>query len=194
MAKKIKQLSSLTPNPKNPRTITPSKLQMLQRSLEAFGDLSGIVENETSNVLIGGHQRLEVAHVLGASEIVIERTYEPPTKVGTTAEGYVILNGERHAYRRVRFTPEQESAANIAANQGAGRFDIPLLAEMMRDLRSVDFDLDLTMFGPDEREGLFAKTFGEEEIQEEPEQKKQKMTMCPSCGHEFSPGDTTQWS
>lgn len=178
-------MAALTPNPKNPRKITPSKLEALRKSLEHFGDLSGIIFNEMSGQLICGHQRTEIAHVLGASEAVIERTYDPPTRVGTTAEGYIVLNGERHAFRRVRWNDKTEMAANIAANKGAGDFDIPALADMMRELRDFDIDLDLTMFDVAERENLFAS--GKfEPLEEEPARlDEKKMTLCPACGHEF---------
>lgn len=158
---------------------------MLQDSLAHFGDLSGIVFNETSQTLVGGHQRGEVAHVMGVSDVTIERTYDPPTKTGTVSEGYIMLNGERHAFRGVRWDERKEKAANIAANKGAGEFDIPALADLMRDLRDFDINLDLTMFDVAEREGLLSSgTF--EPTEEDPARlDEKKMTMCPSCGHEF---------
>lgn len=154
MAKPKLTVASLKPNPRNPRTVSPSKLEMLRKSLEHFGDLSGVIYNETSGQLVGGHQRTEVAHVLGASDIAIEKTYDPPTPRGTTAEGYIELAGERHAFRRVRWDEATEKAANIAANKGAGLFDMPALSEMMEDLKAEDIDLDLTMFNLPEREEL----------------------------------------
>jgi len=178
-------MAALAPNPQNPRKITPSKLEALRKSLEHFGDLSGIIFNEESGQLIGGHQRTEVAHVLGVSEAVIERTYDPPTPVGTTAEGYVVLNGERHAFRRVRWPAKTEMAANIAANKNAGDFDIPALADMMREIRDFDIDLDLTMFDVAEREHLFASGQFEPSQEEPARLDEKKMAICPACGHEY---------
>lgn len=127
---------------------------MLQNSLAHFGDLSGIVFNETSQTLVGGHQRGEVAHVMGVSDVTIERTYDPPTKTGTVSEGYIVLNGERHAFRGVRWDGKTEKAANIAANKGAGEFEFAALSQIMHDLNDANFELDLTMFDQTDRGGL----------------------------------------
>jgi len=43
----------------NPRTITDEQLKMLNKSLQTFGDLSGIVYNRRTGNLVGGHQRLK---------------------------------------------------------------------------------------------------------------------------------------
>lgn len=151
-------LAALAPAAYNPRKITPGKLQMLQKSLEHFGDLSGIVFNETSQTLVGGHQRSEIAQALGVTDIVIERRYDPPTKTGTVAEGYLMFNGERHSVRSVRWDDSTEKAANIAANKGAGEFDSEALAAIMADLKTAGVDLELTMFELEEQNKLFDMT------------------------------------
>lgn len=51
------KVKNLKANPENPRTITDAKLLQLKRSMERFGDLSGIVFNRRSGNLGGGHQR-----------------------------------------------------------------------------------------------------------------------------------------
>ena len=43
----------------NPRTITDEQLGWLKKSLEEFGDLSGIVFNRRTGNTVGGHQRLK---------------------------------------------------------------------------------------------------------------------------------------
>jgi len=152
MSNQTVPMSRLVANPNNPRKVTPSKLNMLQKSLEQFGDLSGIIFNESSKQLVGGHQRTEVAHVLGTSDVVIERTYNPPTDKGTTAEGYILLNGERHAYRQVRWTKNKEKAANLAANNSVGQWDNQMVAQWLEDLKGAHFDMDLTLFNDRELE------------------------------------------
>lgn len=148
-------LADLAPNPQNPRQITDAKKAMLAKTLAKFGDLGGIVLNRTSGVLVGGHQRVAAfAGALDAS-VVVERAYDPPTENGTVAEGYVIAMGERFAYREVRWDADTEKAANLAANKGAGSFDLPQVGEWIRDLEAAEFELDLTMFDQDERAELF---------------------------------------
>lgn len=51
------QIRDLKPAGYNPRKITKSQLERLKKSLDEFGDLSGIVFNVRTQTLIGGHQR-----------------------------------------------------------------------------------------------------------------------------------------
>lgn len=137
----------LTPNPKNPRKITDAKLDMLKRAMLEFGDLSGIVFNRKSKQLVGGHQRTRWMDP--NAEVTLTKKYSKPTKTGTVAEGYLELDGERYAYREVSWDKHREMAANIAANKGAGEWDMPELTSWIKELSSFDaddFDLSLTMF------------------------------------------------
>lgn len=140
----------LKPNPKNPRKVTDAKLAMLKNAMARFGDLGGIVVNRRSGgQIVGGHQRQKV--IPRDAEITIEHAYAKPTAAGTVAEGAVMLGGERFAYREVDWDEATEKAANIAANKGAGDFDMPQLSEWLDELQHADFDLDLTMFDADDR-------------------------------------------
>lgn len=148
------QIKDIAPNPNNPRIITDDKLTMLKKALAEFGDLSGIVYNRKSKQLVGGHQRRKL--IDDKTPIVITAKHSKPTKVGTVAEGYIEVKGERFAYREVYWPAAKEKAANIAANKGAGSWDMPQLAEWMKELNSfdVDFDLNLTMFDAKDLEVL----------------------------------------
>lgn len=143
------EIKDLQLNPHNPRTITEKKLKMLQKALEEFGDLSGIVYNRKSKQLVGGHQRSKVLHP--TAEIIIEQKFKKPTKTGTVALGYIQIDGERFSYREVSWDETKEKAANIAANRGAGDWDKAKLTEWMKDLGDSFMDLDLTMFDDIER-------------------------------------------
>jgi DNA modification methylase len=144
------KLKDLAHNQKNPRTITDAKLAQLKKALLTFGDLSGIVFNRKSKQLVGGHQRTK--HFDGDTEVVYTKKFTRPTKTGTVAEGYVELNGERFTYREVEWDRPTELAANIAANKGAGEWDLPELGAMLKELShfDLDFDMDLTMHDADE--------------------------------------------
>jgi hypothetical protein len=107
-------LQELTPWERNPRTIDEEAKAGLRRSLEEFGDLSSIVFNTRNKRLVGGHQRTSV--ISEYSTIEIDRRYDPPTATGTTAEGSVVVNGERFKYREVDWTDEKHAAANVTAN------------------------------------------------------------------------------
>lgn len=144
------KIQDLSKNPGNPRTITDAKKRMLLKALRRFGDLSGVVFNRKTKQLVGGHRRSELFDP--STPIVIVKKYSKPTKTGTVAEGYFEAKGERFAYREVYWDEPTEKAANIAANKGAGEWDIGKLKDWISDLNSFDvnFDLDLTMFDSDE--------------------------------------------
>lgn len=146
------KISQLTPHPKNPRTITSAKLAQLKRTLVEFGDLSGVVYNKKTGHLVGGHQRVQQFASVVSTDITLSKSYKTPTKTGTVAEGYISFEGERFSYREVEWDKHREKAANLAANKGAGEWDLPQLGEWLKELGSfdVDFDLDLTMFDGDE--------------------------------------------
>ncbi len=137
------RVSDLTPNPKNPRTITDAKLAQLKKALHKFGDLSGIVFNRKTKQLVSGHQRVKLATV--TPDIHIEKKFPKPTKTGTVAQGFIYIGGDRFSYREVDWDRATEKAAMIAANHNAGDDDLAGLSSLLKELQNIDFDLDLTM-------------------------------------------------
>lgn len=180
-------LKDLSPNPRNPRRISDEKLGMLKKSILEFGDLGGIVFNETTGRLIGGHQRQKV--LPETAEIEIEKQYHEPTRTGTVAEGYVSVDGERYSFRKVRWPEEREKAANIAANKHGGEWELPILSEWLLELDAMNMDMDLTGFDSLELENMMAPV-----RQMEPGEAKNTSTEvdlnsfdnfehnCPKCG------------
>lgn len=197
------RVADLSPNKKNPRTITDTKLKLLKKALHEFGDLSGVVFNRKSKQLVGGHQRVNTLDP--NSKIVITKKYPKPTRTGTLAEGYIISHGERYTYRVVSWDRHREMAANIAANKGAGEWDLPQLADWMRELDSFDvnYDMDLTMFDVEElsdfegitvREHTRISPTGVDEddvpdVQEEPQTKRGDIYQLGR--HRLTCGDST---
>lgn len=170
------KISDLNPNEKNPRKVSPEQLERLSKSIFAFGDLSGIVYNRTTQRLVGAHQRRKI--LPPESEIVITKTYESPTKNGTIALGHANVNGELFAYREVLWDEATEMAANLAANKHGGDWDYALLTEAITLVDAANIDLDMTGFSNEELENLMAPIG-------EPKPKEKKQKKCPSCGHEF---------
>ena len=181
------KIKELTPNPNNPRKITDSKLEQLKKALIEFGDLSGIVYNVKSKQLVGGHQRSKLFET--DSDITITKQYAKPTKTGTVAEGFCVMNGERYSYRAVSWPKHKEMAANIAANKGAGMWDMPELAVWMKELSNfdIDFDMNLTMFDDDEllqfsnKEKEITNTSNEMDLDGFSHLRHE----CPKCGFTF---------
>lgn len=152
------QIKDLNPHPRNPRKAEQKKLEMLAKSLIEFGSLDGFIFNSRTKRLISAHQRQKV--LPKDARIIIDQRYDKPTPQGTLAVGYVEYLGERHPYRQVDWPEEKESAGLIAANKGAGEWDLPKLQEFVIELDSSNFDLDLTMFDKEELKDLFGKDFG----------------------------------
>jgi hypothetical protein len=182
---KVKDLKA---NPKNPRTVTEERLALLKRTVAEFGDISGIIFNKKTKHLVGGHRRIEI--IPKDSPVQIVKQYKKPTKTGTVAEGYVEINGERFSYREVVWDEVKEKAATIAANKAIGEWDTEKLSEWMKDLEEMSFDLDLTLFGEDEREGLLlgdSPDFQPGTAGDQGKLDEKKKVICPECGHAFVP-------
>jgi hypothetical protein len=124
-------ITDFAPNPLNPRKISDEQLSMLKAAMTAFGDLSGLIVNEKTGRMIGGHQRVKI---LGSAPITIVKRFPKPTARGTVAEGFVTYGGERFVYREVQWTEAKEKAAMIAANKQGGDWDLPDLAALVQDL------------------------------------------------------------
>jgi len=174
-------LSSLKPNPSNPRKIEPKQLEMLKKSLEKFGDLSGIIVNKASGNIISGHQRNKV--LPPDAEIVIEKRFDQPTKYGTVATGHILIDGERFAYREVSVDDVTEKAMNLAANQHGGEFDLRAVADWIMELDAANLDLDLIGFTNEELANIMAPVHPTSIPTPEPD--VSVPTRCPHCGMEI---------
>ena len=88
----------------NPRTIKEKDFKHIKKSLKKFGFVEPIVVNKNKdrfNVIVGGHQRVNVAKELGIKEVPVV---------------YVNLDEER------------EKELNIRLNKNMGKFDYDVLA------------------------------------------------------------------
>jgi len=131
-AQKLSTLGDLKPNERNPRTITPERLEMLKASLEEHGDLSGFVINVKTGNMVGGHQRKKV--LPADAKIVIDHEHKKPTRTGTVRQGHVLIDGEQFAYREVSWSVKKETQALLAANQHGGEFSTTQLSEILKGM------------------------------------------------------------
>lgn len=131
--KNIKELKAYD---KNPRKMGKEEYQLLVESLQKYGDLSGVVFNRKTGNLIGGHQRTNHFKKEEA-KVIITESFDTPTKQGTVALGYIVLDGEKYSYREVEFSEEDEQKANILPNKISGTWDFDVLANA--------FDVDTLM-------------------------------------------------
>lgn len=64
-----KKVGDLKPSPYNPRKISDSNLQGLEKSLETWGNLQPIIWNRAKDRIVGGHQRLRVLQKNGVEDV-----------------------------------------------------------------------------------------------------------------------------
>lgn len=143
-------LDRLQDNEKNPRKEWSSeKKTVFRESLETFGDLSGVILNTTSGVLVGGHKRVSEFREEKNAEVDIITRLDEPDSAGTLAYGFITLEGgTKFSYREVAWDPEKEAAALLAANRWSADWDWEGVSELLAEFD--DFDLSLTGFDESE--------------------------------------------
>lgn len=133
----------------NPRKMKEEKLNALKKDLKSLGDLSGIVHDMRTDELVGGNHRMCAMFGDGAdgfkiqdADIEIVKEYPKPTKSGTVAEGYVVWNGERYNYRKVKWDEKKFKRANIVANMQKADWDWNKMAENFDSALLVEWGFD----------------------------------------------------
>lgn len=126
----IDQLKPATYNPRKKLKPGDKEYEKIKNSIKEFGYVESIIVNYDMTV-IGGHQRLTVLKDLG---------YE-------TVQCVQVHIEDEHKVK----------ALNVALNKITGAWDEQLLADLLVDLKSVDFNVDLTGFEAPEVEQLFSK-------------------------------------
>ena len=117
-------------NPRKKMKAGDKEYEKIKNSILEFGYVEPIIVNYDMTV-IGGHQRLTVLKDLGYTEV----------------QCVVVHIEDEHKVK----------ALNIALNKITGAWNEQLLADLLVDLQSVDFNTDLTGFEAPEIEQLFSK-------------------------------------
>jgi len=123
-------IDDLIPASYNPRKkLKPGdrEFEKIKNSITEFGYVDPVIVNKNLTV-IGGHQRISVLKTLGYSEI-----------------DCVVIDIDK----------TKEKALNIALNKISGEWNKELLADLIQDLQTLDYDVAFTGFEPPEIEQLF---------------------------------------
>ena len=131
---KMLPVSVLKPAEYNPRKKLKKgdkEYKKIENSIREFGFADPLVVNADMTI-IGGHQRLTVAIDLGYTEV--------PCAV-------------------VDVDKTREKALNIALNKITGAWDDQMLADLLKDLENVNFNLDFTGFEAPEIGQLFSNIY-----------------------------------
>ncbi len=133
----VNSVADLAGDARNPRTMSDRAAGGLRKSLERFGDLSGIVFNRRTGELVTGHQRV--------AQIREQYGDRPIETVDTKAEvGLIRVDAERaFAVRVVDWSPAKQRAANVAANNPAiqGKFSDDLTQYLLEIQAEVNDEL-----------------------------------------------------
>ncbi len=124
------KIDTLVPAEYNPRKkLKPgdSEFEKIMNSINEFGYVDPVIVNKDLTV-IGGHQRISVLKTLGFNEI-----------------DCVIIDIDK----------TKEKALNIALNKISGEWNKELLADLIKDLQSLDYNVSFTGFDPPEIDQLF---------------------------------------
>ena len=122
-----KPLSELNPAPYNPRQISDVQMERLKSSIGDFFWVEPIIWNRQTGHIVGGHQRYMVLKSLG---------------IGHTQVVVVDLS------------PSREKALNLALNRIHGDWDLAKLKDVIIDIDTGEFPIELTGFDYDELKDL----------------------------------------
>ena len=124
------KIADLVPASYNPRkALKPgdSEYEKIKNSITEFGYVEPVIVNSDMTI-IGGHQRVTVLFDLGYEDI-----------------DCIVIEIDK----------TKEKALNIALNKITGEWNKELLADLIKDLQSSNFDVSFTGFEPPEIEQLF---------------------------------------
>lgn len=125
-----KKLSDIKLAPYNPRKIAKEEKEKLKRSLIEFGYVDPIIYNKRNMFVVGGNQRLTVLRELAK---------EDPERWDIK---YDMVEED--------LDEEMEKALNLALNKISGEWDFPKLKELLVELDTGAFDIEITGFSLDE--------------------------------------------
>lgn len=138
---KTVKINELKPHPKNPRVHPDSAIDKLVRSIKEYGWTNPVLVSADGYVL-AGHARLKAAEKAGIEEVPV--IYLPLE--GAKAEAYLIADN--------RLQDETD-------------WDLPKLKDLLQELDTGEFDLELTGFDMGEIEDLMTQFHVPEEIIED---------------------------
>jgi DNA modification methylase len=131
-------VNKLKPAQYNPRLdLKPedSEYQKIKTSITEFGYIDPLIVNSDFTV-IGGHQRLKVLIELGHKEI-----------------DCIVVNVDK----------TKEKALNLALNKISGDWDLPKLKDLLQEIDTGEFDIEITGFDEKEIEDLMNQLYTPDE-------------------------------
>lgn len=126
----INEINPALYNPRKNLQPGDSEYDKLKKSILAFDMIEPLVWNKRTGNLVGGHQRLKVLKELGYTKVEVS---------------VVDLDAKK------------EKALNLALNKIQGEWDFPKLKDLLEELDTGDFDIEITGFDLKELEDLMTQ-------------------------------------
>jgi len=127
---KIENIKPAKYNPRKDLKPGDPEYEKLKKSITEFDMVEPLVWNKRTGNLVGGHQRLKILQQMGASEVDVSVIDLPPNR---------------------------EKALNLALNKIQGDWDLPKLKDLLEELDTGDFDMEITGFDDKEIENLMTQ-------------------------------------
>ena len=128
-------ITKINPAPYNPRADLKEgdvEYEKLRKSLEEFDLVEPLIWNKRTGNLVGGHQRLKILKSRGTKEVDVSV---------------------------VDLSDSKEKALNIALNKISGEWDMPKLKDLLEEIDTGEFDIEITGFDSGEIEDLMNQLF-----------------------------------
>ena len=158
----IGQLNPAAYNPRKDLQPGDPEYEKLKRSMQEFGYVEPIVWNKRTGNIVGGHQRYKILLDMGMQEVDCAVVDLDETK---------------------------EKALNLALNKIKGEWNVEFLKDILLELDTGDFDIELTGFDYDELEEMTTaiyQKFKNVEIDLEKFEDERFKYCCPKCGFRFN--------
>jgi len=158
----IGQLNPAAYNPRKDLKPGDPEYKKLKRSIQEFGYVEPIVWNKRTGNIVGGHQRYKVLLDMGMREV-----------------DCVVVDLDE----------TKEKALNLALNKIKGEWNVEFLKDILLELDTGDFDIELTGFDYDELEEMTTaiyQKFKNVEIDLEKFEDERFKHCCPKCGFRFN--------
>lgn len=126
----VKSINPALYNPRKDLKPGDPEYEKLRKSITEFDMVEPLVWNKRTGNLVGGHQRLKILQEIGASEVDVS---------------VVDLDSSK------------EKALNLALNKIQGDWDLPKLKDLLEELDTGEFDIEITGFDDKEIEDLMTQ-------------------------------------
>ena len=126
----INKINPAKYNPRKDLKSGDSEYEKLRKSLTEFDLVEPLIWNKRTGNLVGGHQRLKILQERGDTEVEVSVVDLPDNK---------------------------EKALNLALNKISGEWDFPRLKDLLEELDTGDFDIEITGFDTKEIEDLMTQ-------------------------------------